>query len=224
MKKIDYTKYPLPRIRHHANPVLYFPLKQHKSSRIYYPDVVQKIDWRELFANSRAPEYLDIGCGLGKFLIETSLLTPGKNFLGLEVRSGAVKWIQNVAKGESLGNVQALWFSAVNGFPFLEDSSIKKVFYFFPDPWVKKRHYKRRAFSVELLNEIHRVLKPEGKLYLMTDVPEVDLYQQKILAEHGGFQYTENAKWELKARTNQEEFCLRKEIPFVRMICSKVMK
>lgn len=224
MKKIDYTKYPVPRIRHHANPVLYFPLKQHKSSRIYYPDVIEKINWSELFANGHAPDYLDIGCGLGRFLIESALEAPGKNYLGLEVRSGAVKWIQSVIKGESLGNVQVLWYSAVNGFPFLGDSSIKKVFYFFPDPWVKKRHYKRRAFSFELLNEIHRVLKQGGKLYLMTDVPEVDIFQQEILAEHGGFEfeYAGSNNWDMNLKTNQEEFCLRKEIPFIKMICSKM--
>jgi tRNA (guanine-N7-)-methyltransferase len=163
---------------------------------------------------------------LGRVLIESALLSPGKNFLGLEVRSGAVKWIQSVVKGESLGNVQALWFSAVNGFPFLEDSSVKKVFYFFPDPWVKKRHNKRRAFSAGLLNEIHRVLKPDGKLYLMTDVPEVDIYQQEVLTQHGGFEfeYADNNEWDLKVRTNHEEFCLRKEIPFIKMICSKIAK
>ncbi|HWA07560.1 MAG TPA: hypothetical protein VG961_13485, partial [Ignavibacteria bacterium] len=100
---------------------------------------------------------------------------------------------------------------------------IDKVFYFFPDPWVKKKHYKRRAFSVELVDEIHRVMKPDGRFYLMTDVPEVDEFQKEILNESGkfGFEYVDDADWDLPVQTNHEEFCTRKNIPFIRMICRK---
>lgn len=165
MKKIDYTKYPLPRIRHHANPVLYFPLKQHKGNNFLYPPVYNKLDWSEIFADGKPPAMLDIGCGLGRFLIEMSLIHKDINILGFEVRQSAVEWIESVTSGEKLPNVKALWYSAVNGLPFIRSGSIEKVFYFFPDPWVKKRHYKRRAFSVELLAEIHRVLKSGGQLF-----------------------------------------------------------
>jgi tRNA G46 methylase TrmB len=105
-----------------------------------------------------------------------------------------------------------MWYSAVNGFEFIKKSSLSKVFYFFPDPWVKKRHYKRRAFSVELLEEIHRVLKPTGKLYLMTDVHEVDEFQMDAMSKHGGFNfaYADDRKWDIKIKTNHEEFCRAK--------------
>ena len=223
MKKIDYTKYPLPRMRHHANPVLYFPLKQHKGNNFYYPPVIEKLNWHEVFESGKPPDMLDIGCGLGRFLLEMSLANCDKNILGFEVRQSAVEWIQAVIAGEQLKNVQAFWYSAVNGLGFLESSSIEKVFYFFPDPWVKKKHHKRRAFSTELLKEIHRVLKPDGKLYLMTDVPEVDEYQQKILIESGLFDHSYNNKnnWEPEVQTNHEIFCELKGIPFIRMTCIK---
>ncbi|HRE10847.1 MAG TPA: tRNA (guanosine(46)-N7)-methyltransferase TrmB [Ignavibacteria bacterium] len=222
-KFIDYTKYPLPRIRHHANPVLYFPLKQHKGNNFYYPPVFEKLEWNEIFSSGKPPDMLDIGCGLGRFLLETSLKNSDKNILGFEVRQTAVEWIKGVIEGEKLPNVQALWYSAVNGMSFIETGSIEKVFYFFPDPWVKKKQNKRRAFSAELLKEIHRVLKPEGNLYLMTDVPEVDEYQQSILNETGlfEFRYTEKDQWDLQVRSNHEIFCEDKGIPFIRMTCRK---
>jgi tRNA (guanine-N(7)-)-methyltransferase len=223
MKQVDYTKYPLPRIRHHANPILYFPLKQHRGSNFDYPPVLKKINWSDVFEDGKPPAFLDIGCGLGRFLIESSLKDTKHNYLGFEVRRTAVTWIDSVIQGEKLKNVKAMWYSAVNGFEFIKNSSLSKVFYFFPDPWVKKRHYKRRAFSVELLEEIHRVLKPSGKLYLMTDVPEVDEFQMDAISKYGGFNfsYADDKKWDVSIRTNQEEFCLAKNIPFIRMICRK---
>jgi tRNA (guanine-N7-)-methyltransferase len=143
--------------------------------------------------------------------------------LGFELRQSAVEWTNTVINGEGIGNAKALWYSAVNGFPFIETSSTEKIFYFFPDPWVKKRHHKRRAFSTELLDEFARVLKRDGTLYIMTDVPEVDEFQQKILAQHNGFTftYTDEKDWKLNIKTYQEQFCISKDISFIRMICKK---
>lgn len=218
---IDYKKYPLPRIRHHANAALYLPLNQHKGKKFVYPQLIENISWQNVFSSGKLPVYLDIGAGLGKFLIGFSLQNKNANTLGFELRRGAVDWINKVITSEAIGNAKVLWYSAVNGFPFIKSSSIEKIFYLFPDPWVKKRHYKRRAFSVGLLDEILRMLKPQGMLYLMTDVPEVDEYQQEILGEHNGFSfsYVTGDEWDLPVKTNQEEFCIKKGIPFIRMVC-----
>jgi len=223
VKSINYSKYPVPRIRHHANSALYFPLKQHKGPRILYPPVIDEINWKDVFSTGKAPIYLDIGTGFGKFLIELSLHDKNINTLGFELRRGAVEWANKVLSSENITNAKVIWYSAVNGFPFIKTASIEKIFYLFPDPWVKKRHYKRRAFSVELLDEVKRMLKPKGTLYLMTDVPEVDEFQQEILSVHNGFSfsYVTGEEWDLPVKTNHEEFCLKKNIPFIRMICRK---
>ena len=119
MKKIDYTKYPLPRIRHHAKSGLYFPLKQHKGKAFYYHPEIKHIDWKKTFHDGKPPALLDIGCGIGKFLVETALDEPGKNILGFEVRKGAVEWTEGVIAGEEIPNAKAIWFSAVNGIHFI---------------------------------------------------------------------------------------------------------
>ena len=74
-----------------------------------------------------------------------------------------------------------------------------------------------------MLSEVHRVLKPEGIFYLMTDVPEVDEFQQEVLKSSGlfDFNYVDDNNWDLNTKTNQEEFCIDKKIPFIRMICRK---
>lgn len=223
MKKIDYTKYPVPRIRHHANSVYYFPLKQHKTKNFRYPPLVDKFEWGELFSDGKPPLLLDVGCGMGKFLIESANHNPAKNILGFELRANAVEWINKVITGENIKNARVLWYSIVNGFPFIESGSVEKIFYLFPDPWVKKRHHKRRAFNIELLDEFYRMLNKTGILYIMTDVPEVDEHHRETLDDHKKFvyEYINHADWDLEIQTNQEEFCFSKDIPFTRMICRK---
>lgn len=220
---IDYTKYPVPRLRHHANPTLYLPEREHHVRLQHYPPRIQTVDWNTLFANGQAPTYLDVGAGMGKFLMETALHTPTVNILGIELRKTAVEWVQSVISGERIPNAALLWYSVVNGMPFIESNSINTIFYFFPDPWLKKKHYKRRAFSPALLDEFARVLRAQGTLYLMTDVPEVDEYQQDVLREHARFHCRAvecEDEWPLAVRTDQERFSLKKNIPYVRRICT----
>ncbi|MCS6807388.1 MAG: methyltransferase domain-containing protein [Bacteroidota bacterium] len=226
---IDYTKYPKPRSRHHVSSNQYLPRDQICIEPRYYPPLRPQIEWCAHFVNGRAPEYLDIGCGMGRFLLEMALREPSVNILGLEVREYAVRWIRRVIDGERprgiLGNAEALWYNVANGLPFCSDASIRKIFYLFPDPWFKKRHHYRRAFTVAFLNECARVLRSDGILYLMTDVPDVDRYQREILCQHGGFvieECSDDAEWEeIPVHTDQEEFCLRKGIPYTRIRCYK---
>jgi tRNA (guanine-N7-)-methyltransferase len=231
---IDYKKYPRPRSRHHVSPNQYMPRDRIKIEPAYYPPLYERLQWHEHFANGSAPQFLDIGCGMGKFLLETALAEPQKNVLGLEVREYAVQWIQSVIRGERprgvLDNAETLWYSVANGLGFIETASIEKIFYFFPDPWFKKRHQFKRAFTPQFLDECARVLRPDGALYLMTDVPEVDIVQREMMRTHGAFTFEEysanasdNEAWGLSARTDQEEFSLRKNIPYIRLKCRKCL-
>ncbi len=223
---IDYTKYPLPRTRRHVSANQYVPHSQLRVNLDYYPPLIERCAWDELFSHAQtplqAPSYLDIGCGMGKFLLETAQNEPSVNVLGLEVRKYAVEWIQGVIEGESIGNAACLWYNVTNGMQFIESASIERIFYFFPDPWFKRRHFVRRAFTAAFLDECARVLKPDGTFYLMTDVPAVDEYQRTTLAKHGkfSFAYSESDDdWGLSVKTDQEVFSIRKNIPYTRMKC-----
>lgn len=217
---IDYSKYPKPRIRHHVNPSLYMPFERLREPMEQYPEPIERFDWKQAFENGRPPAALDVGCGMGKFLMEYALAEPSVNILGLDVRKAPIEWVRTVINGENIGNAWTLWYSVVNGLDFIEAASIDRIFYFFPDPWFKKRHHKRRAFSPELLDIFKKALQPAGTLYIMTDVPEVDAYQRDVLAKHGGFtvEYSDD-NWDLPAYTDQEERCIRKHFPYVRMKC-----
>ena len=131
MKTIDYKKYPVPRIRHHANAALYIPISLHKGKKFPYPPVIENLNWSDVFTIGKPPLYLDIGSGLGKFLIEISLENKSINTLGFELRRGAVEWTNKVITCENICNAKVLWYSAVNGFPFIKTASIEKIFYLF---------------------------------------------------------------------------------------------
>lgn len=223
MKTVDFIKYKPPRLRHHAYPGLYLPIKDIRADKIVYPKVFESIDWSELFANGKAPKYIDIGPGMGKLMIETALNESDINILGLEIRRNAVKWVNKVIEGEIINNAKSIWYNVVNGLKFIGDKSIKKIFYLFPDPWIKKRHNKRRAFTGFLLDEIFRVLIDDGRLYLMTDVKEVEKHLLCVVTEQNKFHVdiVNDNKWNLPVTTNHEEFCKKKKISYVRMICTK---
>lgn len=206
---INWDKHPLPdRYRHHVSPNMYLPLKDLKITPDGYPPVPKKLDWDERYNNGEPPKYLDIGCGFGRHLMEFANSFTDDNVLGIEIRKQCTDYISSVIQKEELGNCSIIQYSVVNGLQFIDDNSIKKVFYFFPDPWFKKRHQKRRAFDLDFLNNVYRVLEKGGELLLQTDILDVHEYHKNILDEYGKFSYTEydhNTKWDLPRTVKQTE-------------------
>lgn len=237
---IDTKKYPKPRSRHHNAANVYFPLNKLEKTPRYYPPLIEKIDWSMIYANGQSPSILDIGCGWGSFMLSYAVNHPDRNILGIEIRQLLTEWINDVIKGESLSNAHALWYSLPNGLHFLEDDSINEFFSFFPDPWVKKKHHKRRAFTKELIEECIRIAIHDARFFIMTDVPEVAEYQLKLLQEFPEF-HLEYAEYQGEMETlwdeiisdislhglspeiwnipmtDQELFSRRKNIPYLRV-------
>lgn len=221
--KINFDKYPLPnRVRHHVSPNYYMPWDELQKKPEKYPPLIETIDWKEHFTNENPPEFLDIGCSKGKFLMDLSEKFPEKNCLGMEIRHSLAEWLMNYINTEKFNNVSAIWYNIVNGLHFIEENSIEKIFYLFPDPWTKKKHARRRAFNPKTLEDFHRILKPGGMLYLATDVPEVNEYHIELVSSHSGFTFeaVDAEKWAMPI-TNKETFCIKEDIPYDRLICTK---
>ncbi len=220
---IDWDKHPLPeRFRHHLSANNYMPLKDIKFDPFNYPPLYESIDWSEYFTNGLPPKYLDIGCGFGWFAMDFSTQITD-NILGIEVREKAVNYAKTVVESESLENINFLWYSVVNGLEFIEKETIKKIFYFFPDPWFKKKHFKRRAFSVDFLQFCYEALEDKGELLLQTDIDMVQEYHLETLSEFGKFDFkvvSLEEPWDYPT-TNREKDCIKNGFKYYRIIATK---
>jgi len=138
------------------------------------------LDLVDVFAPRHEIE-IEIGFGRGMFLRGRSQAAPHTGLLGIEVKDKlAVRVAERVAR-EGLANVRVLAGDVRVLLPMLRPSHcVARVFMHFPDPWWKKRHESRRLMSAPLLDALSRLLRPDGELFVQTDVEE---RAQVVLAE-----------------------------------------
>jgi tRNA (guanine-N7-)-methyltransferase len=128
--------------------------------------------WPAVFGNDQ-PVELEIGFGKGLFLLNSAQLRPDVNFVGIEIaRKYQLLTATRIAK-RGLRNVR---LARADAREFLRDfvagEACRVVHVYFPDPWWKKRHLKRRVFTPAFAGECERILKRGGRLSIATDVEE----------------------------------------------------
>jgi len=139
------------------------------------------LDWREVFGNDR-PVELEVGFGKGLFLLTAAEVCPDVNFAGVEiVRKYQLFTATRLAK-RGLYNVRVACADVRWFLPACPTASLQAVHVYFPDPWWKKRHHKRRVFTAEFVRECARVLEFGGQLHAVTDVEEYARIMAALLA------------------------------------------
>lgn len=127
------------------------------------------VDLPELFGRE-APVTLEIGFGMGASLVTMAQNTPHQNFLGIEVHAPGVGACLAAAKDADLQNLRVMCHDAVEVLEkMIPDNSLRMVQLFFPDPWHKARHNKRRIVQVPFAELVMRKLKPGGVFHMATD-------------------------------------------------------
>lgn len=131
---------------------------------------------------------LEIGFGMGQSLIATALEHPEVDFIGVEVhRPGIGKLLQQIAE-HGLTNLRVFQEDIVQVLAkSVPDSSLSGVQIYFPDPWPKARHHKRRLIQPRFVHILYQKLKIGGKLHLATDWQNYAEHMMRVMTEASGF-------------------------------------
>ena len=141
-------------------------------------------DAEALFGRS-APLEVEVGSGKGLFLRTAAAERPEVDFLGIEISAKYARFAAAALAKRQLGNAKVVVTDALRVFgELLGDDSLAAVYVYFPDPWWKKRHEKRRLMQEPFVREVQRTLISGGILHFRTDVEQYYDRSVELLARH----------------------------------------
>jgi tRNA (guanine-N7-)-methyltransferase len=149
----------------------------------------ESLDLAQAFGRT-APKILEIGFGMGGASAEIAAQHPETDYLGIEVHSPGVGNLLKLIEEQQLGNLRIIRHDAVEVVDnMLTDGCLDGIHIFFPDPWPKKRHHKRRLIQPELIAKLASKLRPGGYIHAATDWEEyalqiLDVFQGNPLLEN----------------------------------------
>jgi tRNA (guanine-N7-)-methyltransferase len=143
--------------------------------------IPRPINWLDIFGNDH-PVELEIGIGKGTFLTEQAKAHPETNFFGIEYarwfwRSASDRLRRNGCTNSRTVRAEANYFFS----EFIPDASLSVIHVYFPDPWPKKRHHKRRLIQAPFIQQAIRTLIPGGRLQLVTDHQDYSEQMEKVI-------------------------------------------
>lgn len=151
----------------------------------------QTVDLDVLFGRV-APHVLEIGFGNGEALAWAAQNDPGRDYLGIEVHRPGAGRLMNALAAHDVDNVRIWNHDAVEVLQNeISPKVLDEVRIWFPDPWPKKRHHKRRLIQPGLIELLTTRVRPGGRLHLATDWPEYALHMREVLASHTGWRLCE---------------------------------
>lgn len=129
----------------------------------------KKLDFKKIYGNDN-PVVIEIGFGMGDATWQIAKDNPDVNYLGIEVHRPGVGKLLNHIEAEGLTNLRIIEFDALEVLDkMVSDGGVDGFHIFFPDPWPKKKHHKRRMVQRPRTNLIAKKLKKGGYLYFVTD-------------------------------------------------------
>lgn len=134
-------------------------------------------DFKKLFGDKNV--VFEIGCGSGESTVGFAKANPETIIIAIEVHRPSISHLVETAHKEGLTNIKVAYSDGVQVLrDWVQDKSLTAIFAFFPDPWPKKRHNKRRLFRTEIVELMLKKLKPGGEIIAATDWAE---YGQQML-------------------------------------------
>lgn len=158
-----------------------------------------------------APVWLEIGFGNGDALVDMAKRYPENRFIGIEVHEPGVGQALMGIESESLSNVRIVQHDAIEVLQnMIPDASLNRVLLFFPDPWRKKRHFKRRIVQTEFIELVADKLESGGVLHCATDWHDYALWMveklnscKRLVNQSNSGDYSERPAWRTNTRFEQ---------------------
>ena len=137
----------------------------------------QPIDFNDAFQNRSGELVLEIGFGMGTSTAEIAKANPNKNYIAIEVHSPGVGNLIKLIQENDIFNLKIIQHDAVEVLnTMIKNDSLDGIHIFFPDPWPKKRHHKRRLIQESFLKLMAQKIKQSGYLHIATDWEDYALW------------------------------------------------
>jgi tRNA (guanine-N7-)-methyltransferase len=171
--------------------------------------------FNEMFGNPTLNLHLDIGCAGGDFLFDLALFNTSWNYLGIEIREKLVKTAKLKVKEKEIENLYFVFGNANNILNDVQSKffieNVKSISFNFPDPWFKKRHYKRRVIQPEFINTLSKYLQKGSLIFIKTDVKDLFNYMDYIISSNFKTIDTKDLNYSTtfnpnKVKTNREKY------------------
>ncbi len=157
----------------------------------YGLELEQGLITHEALFGRHAELVVEIGFGMGDSLLEMAMADPQRDFIGIEVHTPGVGRLLAGAKEYKLKNLRVYRADAIAVLQqCIPDQSIDRLQLYFPDPWPKKRHHKRRIVQQSFLDLLWQKLKPGASLHIATDWQPYAEYCLELLEQQSGWQNT----------------------------------
>jgi tRNA (guanine-N7-)-methyltransferase len=133
------------------------------------PSIVERLDLTQIFPG-RQPVEVELGCGDASFLVDYAKLHPERNFIGVERLLGRLRKLDRKGRRAGLANLRGVRIESSYFLAYLlPPHSVSALHVYFPDPWPKKRHHKKRLVNEQFPKIAGAALAPGGVVYLRTD-------------------------------------------------------
>lgn len=173
--------------------------KAKKSAELRKSFIVEQLQALDFFSENCT---LEIGCGHGDFLIDYASNFTDRFCLGIDLVS---KRLEKCKKKKNRFNLQNLSFLKAEAYEFLEallaEIKFDQVFVIYPDPWPKKRHWRRRLIQQNFLNILAQRTLPNSKLFFKTDSKEYIDWTKNEILKNERWELEEGSIWPLETKT-----------------------
>lgn len=149
------------------------------------------IDLDSVFGRA-APRVLEIGFGNGETLVEQAAANPSTDFIGIEVHEPGVGHCLLRAHAAGISNLRLSRHDAIDVLRHqIPDASLRRINLYFPDPWPKKRHHKRRILQHDFLQMLSRTIEPGGTFHIATDWQDYAEQIDELIGSDDSFRLSE---------------------------------